>query len=67
MIDDISWHKVPALRASRLIKTVANHALTGAAITGRPFVPKLKNHSLCDNPKFSRQQFLQSFLQRMMY
>src|SRR5882672_5782800 len=44
MIDDIAWHKVSALRASRLIK-IRDHALTDVAIACRPFGPNISHET----------------------
>ena len=62
MIDDIAWHKVPALRASRLIKTLATTPLRAWLLNVGPAGLSSWNHHLRDNSKFSREQILQSFL-----
>ena len=61
MIDDIAWHRVPALRASRNDKDDRDHAVTGVAIAYRPSGPALKYHALLDNPKLSSIFFTSLF------
>jgi hypothetical protein len=58
MIADIAWHKVPALRASRLIKTIATTPLRAWLLHVGP--SGLRSFATIANPPASN---FQSFLQ----